>query len=143
MELFQNERLRWRVLARDVADRFRNWRPAIHVWYYSTIGASPNYTGGTRCDPGMANATCVDCTGVTNTGTTLPSCGAFCTPVMMGAPSLAADGHGNTVYVGLADIDGNVGNGAERVVAMVSVDGGQHFKRLGIASIGRHSIKDT
>jgi hypothetical protein len=91
-------------------------------WASSTFGDNPNY--GNFMNPTMVGS--ADCL----TKTILPDAGTFSGLSLMGAPSLAADGRGDVVYVGLGDTDGDPTNGAERVVAMISVDGGQHFNTM-------------
>lgn len=91
--------------------------PETLSWFWSTVCNGALYSK--RWDVSMAGS--ADCL----SKTVLPSP----TPTLLGSPSVAADGRGNVVYVGLADTDFNP-NTAERVVAMISIDGGQHFNNM-------------
>ena len=92
------------------------------IWFFSASTTGPY----TLC--GMGQPGCGACGGTT----LLPPAARLLgnNPMFTNrSPTVAADGVGHVVYAGLADTDGDPSN-AERVVAAVSVDGGQHFNRM-------------
>jgi hypothetical protein len=92
-------------------------------WWSSPTGNGwPNpFPYGKRCEADTPG--CAEC----GSTTVLPACTGCTDTVFIGNPYLASDGIGDVVYVGEVDTDGNASNGAERIIALISGDGGIHF----------------
>lgn len=81
-------------------------------------------------DPWCSSGTPMPCNGQTGGVCRAPGQRAW-----MGTASLVADARGNVVYVTLGDGDGDTSNGAELVVATLSLDGGATFGNAPSASV--------